>query len=67
MKKCPGENKGPVGRISKTHFESFLYEVNNICKKFLSKAVENIKNIQKEVQENNEYKAIQDMEGEVQI
>ena len=46
---------------------TILYEVNNICKKFLSKAVENIENIQKEVQENNEYKAIQDMEGEVQI
>ena len=41
--------------------------VNNISRKFLSKAVENIENIQKEVQENNEYKAIQDMEGEVQI
>ncbi len=27
---CPGENKGPVGRIDKTHFESFLIEVNHI-------------------------------------
>ena len=27
---CPGENKGPVGRISKEHFKEFLSEVNQV-------------------------------------
>ena len=27
---CPGENKGPVGRIPKAHFVSFLQDINNI-------------------------------------
>ena len=36
---------------------TILYEVNNICKKFLSKAVENIENIQKEARCMLEYRS----------
>ena len=41
---------------------TILYTVNNISRKFLSKAVENIESVKKEVQENDEYEVIRDME-----
>ena len=53
-----------IDHIEHATASTILYEVNNISKKFLSKAVENIESVKKEVQENDEYEAIRDMEEE---